>query len=205
VTRQSKWLISAELLLIVLIIVTLIVQRDSGWDAIPIVCIYRPTLYIILIIVLIFHIVSAFIKRNDSIGRFLFKFIYLIALILVLVSTFLFPDEYMYSREIIDFNLNKQWFEEIATIAPNLSHCALPTKFSCNEVIALPQEYRRKNYEVEVVTYEKTLAIIVDSRQYVSYVHLVGQSGLPQVSLGRDKVGCDYTLSEDWYVCGIGW
>lgn len=201
-TRQSKWLVCAEFILSVLIILTLIGQRDSGWDAIPIVCIYRPTLQIILIIVVIFHLVTALRKRNGSKGRFLLKLVYLVIVILVLISTFLFPDEFMYSREIIDFNLNKQWFEEVAIIAPNLSHCTTPTEFGCWETISLPQEDRRQNYKVTVTAYREGLGIIVGKRERVSYFHLAGQSDLPQVSAGIYEVGCYYQLSEDWYICG---
>lgn len=203
-TRQSKWLIGTELILSGLIILTLIWQRDSGWDAIGIAFIYRPTLQTVLIVVLIFHIISTFKKRNNSIVHFLLKLIYLLVVILVLVSTFLLPNEYMYAREIIDFTLNKQWFEEVAIIAPNLSHCSIPIEFGCWEIIELPEENRRENYVVKVAAYKQRLGIIVDKRQYVSYVRLTGQTGLPQVSFGNYEAGCVYKLSEDWYVCGIG-
>lgn len=205
-TRQSKWLVCTEFTLIALIIVTLIAQPGSGWDAIPIVCIYRPTLYIILIIVLTFHIVSVFRKRNDSRGRFLLKLIYLLVVILVLVSTFLLPNEYMYSREKIYFTFNSNWFEQIAIVAPNLSGCTTPSEYSCWETVSLPEVNRRENYRISVASYHESFAIIVSVKSSVySYVHLWGQAPLPRFSLGNYKnVKCDYRLNDSWFLCVIG-
>jgi hypothetical protein len=206
VTRQSKWLISAELILSILIILTLILQPDGGWDALPIVCIYRPILQIILIFVLIFHFVTVLRKRNGSIGRFLLKLIYFLGIVLLHISTFIFQNEFIYAQEKIYFTLNANWFEQVAIIAPNLSHCITPSEFSCWETVSLPEANRRENYPISVASYRESFVIIVSVKSSVyNYVHLSGQTMLPQFSLGDYKnVGCDYRLSETWFLCAIG-
>lgn len=187
-----------EAVVIVLLLLVLYIERDLGIAALITIFCIKPVLVVVSIIILLVRIRGIFPLSHVTPSR-------IAAPILVgifLAVSILFANEIIFAREIIRFHLQREWFKHVG-VAANYLDCERAEMYGCVQFFSYPEG--AVPIPATVFRFENGIAIDVDSRQYVGYMHVANQAELPQgKSLGVWKFGCDYALGDDWYLCRSG-
>ncbi|MCC6894323.1 MAG: hypothetical protein IT321_15990 [Anaerolineae bacterium] len=187
-----------EASVIVLLFLTLYIEWDLGFAGIISIFCVKPFLIFLVIIMLVIRIWQIFPLSRVTPSK-------LIAPILIgglLAVSIMYANEIIFAREIIRFHFQREWFDYVVSAATQPT-CDRVREVGCVQWFTFPDG--TPPLSATVYRFEDGLAIDVDSRIYIGYLHLTNQTGLPQAkSIGMWKFGCEYALGDGWYLCGGG-